>query len=224
MTAYQVGMRVTEAEPPGRHGSIIAVNGRGPYSRIVVHLDGRGLVTLYPAQIRPGGLGTRRACPARYQKAKEDAPVKVPPRPFTALGASRANMLVIGAGYAVYALSLLLQGARWSRTPAYHNLLAVMPAPGWGTCFAVVSAALLAAVGRQQDRALSVAALTAAGVITAAWTLAFLVRWATSDSTTPETWVSWAVNAYLLARSAVLLDYREVLIPGRRGNGDGADG
>lgn len=145
-------------------------------------------------------------------------------RPFTRhLGAARANMITIGTGYMVYALSLLLQPARWSRTPAYHNLLAVMPAPGWGACFAGVSAALFAAVAAYGRRWLSVAALTAAGIITLAWTLAFVVRWATSDSTTPETWVSWAINAYLLARSAILLDYQEVLVPSRDRQ-DGADG
>ena len=146
------------------------------------------------------------------------------PRPFTrTLGAPRANMLVIGAGYGIYALSLALQGQRWTRTPAYRNLLAVMPAAGWAACFAAVSAALLAAVTLYARRWLSVTALTAAGVITVGWTLAFLVRWATSDSTTPETWVSWAVNCFLLARAAVLLDYREVLVPspGREAGGDG---
>lgn len=145
-------------------------------------------------------------------------------RPFTrTLGAPRANMLVVGAGYAIYALSLIFQGIRWTRTPAYHNLLAVMPAAGWGGCFAVVAAAQFAAVALYSRRWLSVTALTAAGVITVGWTLAFLVRWATSDSTTPETWVSWAVNCYLLARAAVLLDYREVLVPspGREAGGDG---
>jgi hypothetical protein len=137
------------------------------------------------------------------------------------LGASRANMLVIGAGYGIYALSLLFQPLRWSRTPAYHNILAIMPAPWWGLCFAVTSALLFAAVAMYGKRWLSVAALTAAGIITLAWTLAFIVRWATNNSTTPETWVSWAVNAYLLTRAAALLDYREVLVPSRMGAGGG---
>ena len=148
-----------------------------------------------------------------------------PARPFTrTLGASRSNMLVIGTGYGVYALSLLFQPTRWSRTPAYHNLLAIMPAPAWGLCFALTSAALFAAVAVYRMRWLSVAALTAAGVITLAWTLAFLVRWATNDSTTPETWVSWAVNAYMLGRAAVLLDYREVLVPSRASEREGPGG
>lgn len=133
-------------------------------------------------------------------------------------------MLVIGTGYAIYALSLLLQPARWSRTPAYRNLLAILPAAGWGVVFAVVSALLFAAVACYGKRWLSVTALTAAAAITVPWTLAFLVRWATNDATTPETWVSWSVNAYLIARTAVLLDYREVLVPSRSGEAGDGDG
>lgn len=146
-------------------------------------------------------------------------------RMLSTLGAARANMLVLGTGYAIYALSLLLQGVRWYRTPAYHNLLAVMPASGWGICFAVVSVTLLAAVYWHGKRWLPVTALTLAATITVPWTLAFVVRWATSDSTTPETWVSWATNAYLITRAAILLDYREVLVPARRNDSPGdADG
>jgi hypothetical protein len=139
-------------------------------------------------------------------------------------------MLAIGIAYAVYALSLLIQPARWSRTPAYHLILAVMPAPWWGLCFAVASAGLIIAVAAFRRRWLTVAALTAAGVITLAWAFAFIVRWATSGSTTPETWVSWSINAYLLTRAGVLLDYHPGPGPGpgpgprpsRRGAGDGS--
>lgn len=132
------------------------------------------------------------------------------------LGAARANMLVIGIGYAIYALSLLLQGSRWERTPAYRNLLLILPQWGWGAFFAAVAAMLLAATALPGRRWLAVAALTAGLAITIPWTLAFIVRWATSTNTTPETWVSWATNAYLLTRAALLLDYKEVLIPSSR--------
>jgi hypothetical protein len=133
------------------------------------------------------------------------------PRPFTRMfGTARANMFTIGIAYTVYALSLLLQPRRWSRTPAYHLLLEVIPADAWGCCFAVAAAGLFAAVATSRHRWLVVAALSAAGAITVAWALAFLVRWATNGSTTPETWVSWAVNAYLLIRAAAYLDYQEI--------------
>lgn len=141
--------------------------------------------------------------------------------PFArALSPARAHMTVIGTGYAVYALSLLFQPVRWNRTPAYHNLLAIMPAPAWGACFAVIAAALAAAVAFPRVRWVAVTALTAALAITLPWTGAFVVRWLTNDSTTPETWVSWAVNAYLIIRAAILLD-REVTAAREGQGGDG---
>jgi hypothetical protein len=158
--------------------------------------------------------------------AGKDARRRVTPPPggplARRLGATRANMLVIAFAYGIYALSLLLQGQRWAKTPAYHDLLAVMPQAAWGACHAAASAALFAAVVFRRERWLSVAALTVALVITVPWTLAFMVRWATSDSTTPVTWVSWAVNAYLLVRAAVLLDYREVLLRSLRDDSQAA--
>lgn len=130
---------------------------------------------------------------------------------------ARANMLVIAVAYAILAASLLLQGARWGKTPAYLNLLEIMPQQGWGAVFAVIAALLLAAVWRFRLRWLSVTALTCAFMLTTAWGGAFVVRWLTSSSTTPETWVSWFVFDYLVIRAVALLDYEEVKIP--RGDG-----
>lgn len=141
--------------------------------------------------------------------------------PFArALSPARAHMTVIGAGYAVYAVSLLFQPLRWSRTPAYHNLLAIMPAPAWGGCFAVIAVAVAGSVAFPRVRWLAVIALTAALAITLPWAGAFVVRWLTNDATTPETWVSWAVNAYLIIRAAILLD-REGAAARERRDADG---
>ncbi len=51
------------------------------------------------------------------------------------------------------------------------------------------------------------------------WGLAFVIRWLTSASTTPETWVSWAVFDYLVVRALVLLDYLEIRVPRERADG-----
>lgn len=134
---------------------------------------------------------------------------------------SVANMRVIGGAYAIYALSLIFQSARWSRTPAYHNLLIIAPAQAWGAAFAVSSALLFAGAHWRSWRPLPRVTLGAAMVITAVWTTAFVVRWATSGATTPETWVSWAINMYLLLRAWVLLNVREVAIPERPSPGGG---
>lgn len=125
----------------------------------------------------------------------------------------RTNMLVIGISYAVFALSLILQPRRWGMTPAYHNLLIIMPAQAWGACFAVVSAGLAAALWKgARYRWVSVLALSLGLAITTTWTAAFIIRWATSGATTPETWVSWAVFDFLLLRALMLLGYEEVRV------------
>jgi hypothetical protein len=125
----------------------------------------------------------------------------------------RANMAVIAAAYAVFAVSLLVQPRRWALTPAYHDLLEIMPQNAWGVCFAVAAGLLAAAAIRHGVRWLSVVALSAGLAITTTWCAAFVVRWLTSSSTTPETWVSWAVFDFLLMRALAGLGSEEVKIP-----------
>jgi hypothetical protein len=50
------------------------------------------------------------------------------------------------------------------------------------------------------------AALTVAFTLTTGWALAFVVRYLTSTTTTPETWVSWAVFDFLLLNVAISID------------------
>jgi hypothetical protein len=113
-------------------------------------------------------------------------------------------MAVIAAAYAVFAASLLFQPARWSLTPAYANLLAIMPGQAWGGAFAAVTALLAAALLTPGRRWLAVAALAAGMTITTFWPAAFVVRWFTSPDTTPETWVSWIVFDLILLRALAL--------------------
>jgi hypothetical protein len=125
-------------------------------------------------------------------------------------------MVVIAVAYAIFAVSLLFQPARWGLTPAYHDLLAIMPQDAWGTMFAVVSALLAASSFRHRRhrlRWLSVTALSAALALTTCWCAGFVVRWATSTATTPETWVSWAIFDFILLRAMATLDYEEVRVP-----------
>lgn len=143
-------------------------------------------------------------------------------RMIRALGAPRANMLVIGTVYGVFALSLIFQSSRWAATPAYANLLAIMPQQAWGSGFAVVAALLGTAIWRHEHRWLSVTALTLALAITATWCTAFVIRWLTSSATTPETWGSWFVFGYLLVRSLLLLGHdEEVRAPSQDGDDRG---
>jgi hypothetical protein len=145
---------------------------------------------------------------------KISEPVAV--RAIRRLGAARANMAVIAVAYGVFAVSLLAQPARWGLTPAYHDLLEIMPQDVWGVMFTVVSVLLAAGAylhRRRGFRWLPVTALSAALAITTCWCAGFVVRWATSPDTTPETWVSWAIFDFILLRALALLDYEEVRVP-----------
>jgi hypothetical protein len=124
------------------------------------------------------------------------------------LTAGRLNLSVMSAAYAIFGLSLLFQPHRWQSTPAYHVLLEVLPAPAWGGLFLASGAALAAAVWQfGRERRLVVAALTLAVALTAGWMLAFIARYLSSPSTTPETWVSWAVFGFILLKVAAGLDH-----------------
>lgn len=115
-------------------------------------------------------------------------------------------MLVIGVVYLVYSASLLLQGLRWHRTPAYHNLLLIMPTGTWGVIFGASAVLLLISAYRTRPHWLAYASITLAFMLTTCWDIAFIVRWVTNSATTPETWTSWAVFSYVLLRAGVLLD------------------
>lgn len=137
-----------------------------------------------------------------------------------AIGATRANSLVMAIIYGIYSLSLILQPLRWSSTPAYRNLLILMPQQAWGGIFATSSLLLGTALWRDH-RQTFIVALIFAIVLTTFWDAAFVVRWATSGNTTPETWTSWFAFDFLLVRSLRLLNYQEVRIPRINGKAGG---
>jgi hypothetical protein len=128
-------------------------------------------------------------------------------------------MSVMGVAYAIMGLSLLFQAHRWSATPAYHNLLAIMPAHAWGGVFSGVASLLGAGVLHRKRRWLVITALTAGVAVTTGWGLAFIVRWMTNPSTTPETWVSWAIFDWMLWRAFARLDLEEITLPRERNSG-----
>ena len=125
------------------------------------------------------------------------------PRPA---GTAGSHMLVIGVTYAIYSLSLFFPGARWHRTPAYRNLLLIMPTGTWGVIFGGTAVLLLVSAYRRHPAWLAYAAILLAFMLTTCWDIAFIVRWITSGSTTPETWTSWAVFNYVLLRAGILID------------------
>lgn len=120
-------------------------------------------------------------------------------------GVAGLHMLVMGLTYAIYSLSLIFQNVRWHRTPAYHNLLIIMPAPTWGALFGGSALLLLTSAYQRRVHWLAYTAILLSVTLTSAWDVAFIVRWATSASTTPETWTSWALFDYILVRAGMLI-------------------
>lgn len=118
----------------------------------------------------------------------------------------------MSAAYAIFGLSLLLQGHRWHSTPAYHVLLQVFPAPAWGALFLLSGVTMGLAARWFSRRWAVIASLVLAFALTGGWMLSFVVRYLTSPSTTPETWVSWAIFAFLLLKVAGSID-RGVSLP-----------
>jgi hypothetical protein len=121
--------------------------------------------------------------------------------------AGKLNLSVMSAAFIIFGLSLAFQAHRWESTPAYHILLQIFSAQVWGVLFLASGAAMGAAAWQfGQHRWLVIAALTAAFTLTTGWMLGFVVRYASSPNTTPETWVSWAVFDFLLVKVAISLD------------------
>lgn len=128
--------------------------------------------------------------------------------------APKLNLAVMSAAFMTFGLSLLFQPHRWGATPAYHVLLEIFRAQEWGTLFLLSGAALgVAAWQLDRRRWVVIAALVLAFTLTTGWMLSFIARYLTSPSTTPETWVSWAVFDYLLIKVAISLDHPVLSVP-----------
>lgn len=121
--------------------------------------------------------------------------------------AGKLNLCVMSAAFMIFGLSMIFQAHRWASTPAYHVLLQIFRGPQWGILFLIAGAGLGTAALQSGRRWMAVASLTFAFCLTTGWMLAFVVRYLTSGSTTPETWVSWAVFDYLLLRAAASMDW-----------------
>lgn len=117
--------------------------------------------------------------------------------------ASTVGLAVI---FLVFALGLVLQPSRWSSTPAYGNLLIIMPAPWWGLVHAVIAVVLASGLALRQFRPLAIGAHTLAFILIASWESAFIVRWATDPKTTIANVVAWGVYLALVVHSARHID------------------
>jgi hypothetical protein len=130
-----------------------------------------------------------------------------------------ASTLGLSALLIAFASGLIFQESRWSHTPAYANLLAIMPAAMWGLIHGVIGVILLASVFTPRVRLFAIAAHTLAFILLASWEAAFFVRWIT-DTGTPATAIApehpsgttvanvlaWLTYIALCLRSASLID------------------
>jgi hypothetical protein len=147
----------------------------------------------------------------------------MPSRPFTrTLGAPRAaiilawrsvglhgakiNLALIGGIYLLFGFSLIFQEYRWASTPAYRNLLEIAPSWAWGGLFLAAGAGLLAGIWLFSRRGFMYPVLVYSGALTMSWFLAFVYRYASSETTTPETWASWFAFGYLHVRVMLEVD------------------
>jgi hypothetical protein len=104
-----------------------------------------------------------------------------------------------------YAGGLWLQPARWVATPAYGELLVLAPQWVWGACYLVAALGLLAALVWPHRLLAVVGGHIVAGMLMAAWWVAFLVRWVTNESTTVVNPLNWLALLAVLTLSAALL-------------------
>lgn len=115
-------------------------------------------------------------------------------------------LTVVGIAFLALAFGLLVQPLRFERTPAYANLLSVLPQSIWGILYLVVAAVIGASVLLWRHRVFSVVAHTLTFSLVGAWLAGFVVRYVTDDATTIVNVVSWSVLLYLTVLSAMKLD------------------
>lgn len=105
-----------------------------------------------------------------------------------------------------FGLALVFQPARWTRTPAYGNLLAVFDATTWGCIYLGAAVLMAAGLVLRRFRAVSVAAHAVAMAVFLGWELAFDVRYVTDKATTIANVIAWLTYTGLVVWSGQLVD------------------
>lgn len=146
----------------------------------------------------------------KKRKLQSSEPEPDSPRrglPKTALSQfwSEVFTRAIAVLFGVLGMAMIFQSERFSRTPAYANLITLAPAEFWGSCYLVI-AVLLAAWRLKNWRWIGVVGHTLAFVLLGVWLIAFIIRYLTDSSTTIVNVVSWSMYLLALLRSSAGLE------------------
>jgi hypothetical protein len=124
---------------------------------------------------------------------------------------------VIAVAYFGFGLDMLLQPDRFSKTPAYGTLTAVLDIRIWGACYLTAAVLLTVFVSLVTNRQYGVIAHIVSGTITLMWLLVFIIRWQTDPNTTAVNVVSWSVFLIVIVRSLTLVPMAVEIRPPARG-------
>ncbi len=108
--------------------------------------------------------------------------------------------------FALIGGGLLLQPARFERTPAYGNLIRIAHAQTWGVTYLAVAALLVSWGIQRAPRWWGIFVHTIAAMLTVGWLAAFVYRYFTDKSTTVVNVVSWTVYLILVVESLFAID------------------
>jgi hypothetical protein len=113
--------------------------------------------------------------------------------------------VVIALAFLGLGLDMLLEPRRFSTTPAYGTLIAVLNIRIWGACYLTAATLLIIFVSFVTNRQYGVIAHVASGTIALVWLVVFVIRWRSDPNTTAVNVVSWSVFLMVIIRSMTLI-------------------
>lgn len=119
---------------------------------------------------------------------------------------THSRTIVMTTVFTALALGLGFQGGRFTRTPAYANILDIANQTTWAIAHAFVAVLVIGTFRYHTSRVYLTVTHTTSIILLATWWLAFVIRWFTDDSTTVVNVLSWGVFLYLAVRSLLLVD------------------
>jgi hypothetical protein len=107
---------------------------------------------------------------------------------------------------AVFGFALIFQSSRWSKTPAYANLLDVFSAQTWGLIYLGATLCMVVGLVLRHTRWVGLAAHALTFMLLFGWELGFLIRYFTDSATTIVNVISWSTYVGLVMWSTRRLD------------------